>query len=145
MNCKETQTRFDERLDGRLGVEDVAAFAGHLASCAACRQQWQEYSESWEALARHESIEPSFGFAERTVRRLSEATTVSRPWFWQPVVRWATLVVALAALGVGGWLIRQHILDARRAQLYSEVQRGDYLEDYDVIAFLDQLNGENKL
>jgi hypothetical protein len=99
----------------------------------------------WELIGRHESIEPSFGFAERTVRRLQESPATSRPWFGLPVVRWASVGVALVALAVAGWSLRQRVVDARRAELYSQVQQTDYLEDYDVIAWLDQLNGENKL
>jgi hypothetical protein len=105
---------------------------------------------AWELLGRHKGIEPSFGFVERTLRRLDEPTPVTRPVFWQPVLRWALAATVVVALGVGGWTGWQRKqqsdqVSATRVETYATAQQGDYLEDLDVIASLDQLNGEQEL
>jgi cytochrome c-type biogenesis protein CcmH/NrfG len=105
---------------------------------------------AWELLGRHKAVEPSFGFVERTMRRLDEPTPVARPVFWQPVLHWALAATVVVALGVGGWTGWQckqqsDRVAAARAETYATAQQADYLEDFDVIASLDQLNGEHKL
>jgi len=97
----------------------------------------------WELLGRHQSIEPSVGFADRTMRRLT-AEPPKPAWSWLPALRWAG--VGLAALAVVVTLgIGQHARDTRRAELYVQTHQADYLDDFDVIAALDQLAGENQL
>ena len=99
---------------------------------------------AWELLGRHRGIEPSFGFVERTLRRLDEPQVI-RTWFWQPAFRWAALAATVMVLGVGAWVGRERIIEQRRAEIYARVQQADYLEDFDVIASLDQNNGSNEL
>ena len=98
---------------------------------------------AWELLGRHDAIEPSFGFAERTLRRLDEAPV--RPLFWWqwPVVRWASSL-ALAAIVASGTFYWQHAREVRRVEVYAAAHQ-DSLDDYDVIANLDQLDGDNQL
>jgi len=105
---------------------------------------------AWELLGRHKGIEPSFGFAERTLRRLDEPAPVPRPVFWLPALRWALAAAVVVALGAGGWTRWQQKqqsdqVAAARAETYATAQQADYLEDFDVIASLDELNGEHKL
>ena len=100
---------------------------------------------AWEVLGRHQSIEPSFGFVERTLRRMEETLAGPRPRFWHlPAVRWAMVVSFMVVLGVGGWLTWQNVQANRRAEVYSRLQQ-DRLEDFDVIASLNQLDEGNKL
>ncbi|MGD0061573.1 MAG: zf-HC2 domain-containing protein [Verrucomicrobiia bacterium] len=139
MSCQTVRDQFDQRLDGRLSGAKQAAFEAHLAACSSCRREWEAYANAWQVLARDEGIEPSFGFAERTVRRLNEPRVDARPWWWRPSIRWATLATAVVAMAVTGWVGHERILDRKHAELYAHVQEGDYLEDYDVIANLDQL------
>jgi predicted anti-sigma-YlaC factor YlaD len=146
-NCAEIRKNFDERLDHRLAESQLRAFDSHISTCENCRRQWESYAAAWQFLARQETVEPSHGFAERTVRRLDEKPEAARPWFWQPAFRWMAVAV-VAAICIGGFVARQRALDARRAEFYAQVQKQDYLDDYDVIAFLDQLElkkGENQL
>lgn len=145
MNCTEAQAKFDERLDDRLQDSVVAAFDAHLTGCAQCRAEWEAYAGAWQTLARHEPVEPSFGFAARTLRRLEESPVAKTPWFWLPAFRWATLMVAVVAVGLGVWVGEQRATAVKRAELYSEIRNADYLEDFDVIASLDQLSGESNL
>jgi predicted anti-sigma-YlaC factor YlaD len=145
MNCQTIREQFDERLDGRLTESQQAAFDAHIAACADCRPEWRAYASAWEVIKRQPGIEPSFGFVERTLRRLDERPAAGRSWFWQPSVRWATLAAAVVALSVGGWVERQRMQERRRAELYAHVQQADYLEDFDVIANLDQIEGGSHL
>ena len=145
MNCQTIKEQFDERLDGRLSAAQQAAFDQHVAACADCRREWQAYAGAWEVMERHTGIEPSFGFVERTLRRLDEPQPVIRPWFWQPAVRWMALAMAVIALGVSAWFGHERLATQRRVEIYASVRQAEYLEDFDVIANLDQNNGSNKL
>ena len=49
------------------------------------------------------------------------------------------------AVGAGGWIGHERMLQRKRAEVYARAQQADYLEDYDVIASLDQLEGSNQL
>lgn len=141
MSCQTIREQFDERLDGPL----LAAFEAHLAGCADCRREWEAYAGAWQVLGRDKGIEQSFGFAERTLRRLNEPPVVGLPRFWRPSLRWASLAATIIALGVGGWIGRERIQEGKRVEVYARVQQADYLEDFDVIANLDQLKGGNHL
>ena len=145
MNCQSIREQFDERLDGRLAQSQQAAFDAHVAACADCRSEWRAYAGAWEVIERQPGIEPSFGFVERTLWRLDERPAVGRSWFWQPTVRWATLAAAVVTLSVGGWVERERRQERRHAEVYAQVQQADYLEDFDVIANLDQIEGGNHL
>ena len=145
MTCRQTHESFDERLDGRLSEPQQAAFDQHVAACAECRREWQAYAGAWDTLERRAAIEPSFGFAERTLRRLNEPPPVARAWFWRPAFRWAMLATAVIALAAGGWAGHERLAAQRRLEIYASVRQAEYLEDLDVIANLDQSNGSNKL
>ncbi len=97
---------------------------------------------AWELLGRHKAIEPSFGFAERTLRRLDE--TPARPRWWRlPMVRWAG-GLSLAFIVATGMIRWHSARETHRAEVYASAQQ-DALEDFDVIASLDQLNGDQQL
>jgi predicted anti-sigma-YlaC factor YlaD len=145
MSCQKTQSSFDERLDGRLNESQQTAFDEHIVACADCHREWRAYAGAWTALERQADIEPSFGFVERTLRRLDEPPVAVRAWSWQPAFRWATLAVTVVALSMGAWISHERKVERQRAEIYTRVQQADYLEDYDVIANLDQLNGGNQL
>ena len=145
MSCQAVTKQFDERLDGRLDQPRQAAFDAHLAACADCRREWEAYAGAWQALDRDEGIEPSFGFAERTLRRLNEPQVAIHWWAWRPSLRWVAVAATVIALGVGGWVGRERITGRKSAEIYARVQQGDYLEDFDVIANLDKLKGGKQL
>ena len=145
MSCRAVIDQFGERLDGRLDEPRQTAFDAHLAGCAACRREWAAYAGAWRALGRDEGIEPSFGFAERTLRRLNEPQVAVRWWVWRPSLRWAAVAATVVVLGVGGWVGHERMTGRRSAETYVRIQQADYLEDFDVIANLDQLKGNNQL
>jgi hypothetical protein len=80
---------------------------------------------------------------ERTLRRLDEEPARQLFWWQWPVFRWASSL-ALAAIVAGGAFYWQHAREARRVEVYAAAHQ-DSLEDYDVIAGLDQIEGANKL
>jgi hypothetical protein len=97
---------------------------------------------AWELLGRHKSIEPSFGFVDRTLRRLHEAPT--QRWRW-PVLRWASVAsLLMIALSAGLFVRHRQVKTSQEVALYQSVTQ-DQLEDFDVIACLDQLEGKNQL
>ncbi|HUK83313.1 MAG TPA: hypothetical protein VLZ12_11860 [Verrucomicrobiae bacterium] len=99
---------------------------------------------AWELLGRHQSIEPSYGFVERTLRRLDETLVAPQQRFWHlPAFRWAMAMSFAIVLGLSAWLTWQHVQAIRGADVYAHLQQ-DRLEDFDVIASLDQIVGGNK-
>ena len=142
MNCQKFQIEFDDRLDSRLDPVCTQAFDAHMADCPACRQKWQAYRMLWEVVSRQPSVAPSFGFAQRTLRRLHEQ--VERR-FWQlPVFRWATALSLLAIVSVTGVMTYRQVENSKRVAAYAAA-RHDRLDDFDVIAALDSLEGETEL
>jgi len=140
--CRQIRKQFDERLDGRLGFAHEQGFDEHLALCPACRQRWQQYVDVWRTVGHLNPVEPSIGFVERTMRRLEEPPVSQQtPWKWL-VLRWGTLTCVVAALAVGGWISWQRAQLSRSAVIYASLQEADYLEDFDVIASLDELEGD---
>ena len=145
MSCHAVNKQFAERLDGRLDGAQQAALAAHLAGCPDCRREWKAYAGAWQALERDKAIEPSFGFVERTLRRLNEPQPIELPGFWPASLRWAALATTVVALSMGAWVRHERMIEQRRAEIYARAQQGDYLEDYDVIANLDQLKVDKHL
>lgn len=139
MNCNQLRAQFGERLDGRLAKVPRETFDRHVAVCPACGPEWKAYAAAWQVLTRPEDLAPSFGFVERTLRRLDEEPAPARVWYRLPFWRWSLLGAAGAvALTVGVLLWQRH--EARRAgELYAAVQATDLVEDFDVIASLDLL------
>lgn len=140
--CTEIREMFDARLDDRLEEGRLSAFDVHVAGCADCRREWETYRNLWAALERQPGIEPSFGFAERTLRRLHEQ---AKPVFWKlPAFRWisaASLCVILAAVV---WMRWEQSRQTQYVQAYMAAHE-DHLEDFDVIASLHELNGGTQL
>ena len=104
----------------------------------------QDEQAAWELIGRHESIEPSFGFAQRTLRRLDEEPVRQLLWWQLPVVRWATSLGLAGIVAVAGAIHRQKSVEAKQVETYAAAHQ-DSLDDYDVIANLDQFDGGNKL
>ena len=142
MKCHDFQNEFDDRLDGRLEAMRAQTFDAHLDGCSVCRQAWQAYRMVWEVVSRQSSIAPSFGFAQRTLRRLHEQ--VERR-FWQlPVFRLATALSLLIIISVTGVMTYRQAETAQNVAAYTAAHH-DHLEDFDVIVALDSLKGDPEL
>jgi hypothetical protein len=102
MRCEDVRTILEEA-QGGTAPESVRA---HLASCAGCAEWWRNWrlvSGGFRALALEAVPEPSWGFADRVVRRLREADGAGRGAadFFERAGRrvvWATLGVTLAVV-----------------------------------------------
>lgn len=99
----------------------------------------------WELIGRHRGIEPSFGFTERTLRRLNEAPRSASSVLsilWQPVFRWGAVAVVALLSSFTLWMRAHRAPQAVEPEVvvYAKAQDADYLEDFDVIASLDQLD-----
>ena len=142
MNCQKFQNEFDDRLDGRLDPARAQEFDAHTADCPGCRSDWQAYQAVWKVLRRQSSVSPSFGFAERTLRRLHAP---AEQQFWHlPIFRWATALSLLALISATGVLVHRQVEMSRRVAAYAAAQH-DRLDDFDVIVALDSLGGESDL
>lgn len=102
MRCEDIRIILEE-VRGQDAPESVRT---HLVSCAECARWWQEWrlmSAGFGLLAQEAVPEPSWGFSERVLRRLEEASEGRRgaadflERAGQRVV-WATLVVTLTVV-----------------------------------------------
>jgi anti-sigma factor RsiW len=145
MNCQQTKTNFDERLDNQLDAAHCAAFDAHVGGCPACATEWRAYAGMWAVVAKQVVPGPSVGFTERTLRRLDENLT-EHPRLWlAPLWRWAMAGMLVVTLSTGGWFgwRTQHERKAdAQAEVYVMAQQ-DRLEDFDVVAALHLLNSDN--
>ena len=145
MNCQKYKNQFDDRLDGRLDAACAQAFDAHTVGCPACRSAWQQYRAVWDIVNQQRGVTPSFGFAQRTLRRLQAVPETVAVRFWQlPVFRWATAVSLLMVIGLSGVLIHQRVENRQRVEAYAAAHH-DRLEDFDVIASLDVVEDEADL
>ena len=102
MRCEDVRTILEE-VRGPDAPESVRT---HLASCATCAEWWRDWrllSAGFRALSRETVPEPSWGFPDRVVRRLQQATeagSVAADLLEKAGRRvvWATLGVTLAVL-----------------------------------------------
>ncbi|HXW15686.1 MAG TPA: hypothetical protein VEN79_14355 [Terriglobia bacterium] len=101
MRCEDIRDRLDVIWDGQQPLEVLE----HVRQCASCAQYQRDLRlvrAGFHLWKREEPVEPSLGFAERLVRRLSElskAPSVSD--FFERVGRrfvYATLVLTLLVL-----------------------------------------------
>ena len=140
--CGKIREQFNDRLDRRLDAAQTSFCDAHLASCQACRQEWETLTRMWDVIGKQRAIEPSFGFSQRTLRQLHETP----PSFWhRPVLRWATVAALFAVVVGGGMFVRyHHEQTVLQLAAYQAAEQGR-LEDFDVIACLDQLEVENQL
>ncbi len=100
MKCDEVRAFLEESQD-----RNAPEVRNHLSSCADCAQwwrDWQVFEQGFRLLAADAGPEPSWGFAERLVRRLGESSEGQRNGelierAGRRVV-WATLALTLTAI-----------------------------------------------
>ncbi len=69
MNCKETQTRLDDFLDGDLNATEQTAIERHLAACEGCRSELQARRDLLLRLREHPVAPMRPGFQARAFRQ----------------------------------------------------------------------------
>src|SRR4026209_249955 len=65
MNCREHQEFFSDLYDGNLPPERRRELEAHLASCAVCRAEFEEFSSSLHALREGNVPVPGDTFVRR--------------------------------------------------------------------------------
>ena len=88
MKCKELETSGIAYLDGKLPARQRAEVGQHLASCPACRERLEGFTQVMGMLDEWESIHPSPFFGTRLAARLEEEAA-SRGWLGSLWRQWA--------------------------------------------------------
>ena len=108
MNCQQVQKSFSNYMDGTLNSTRTDQIREHLASCDACRSEWQVYQSLLQGLHNLPPVEPSESFDQKLQQRLREQSLTQRPmwWFLEFPSRWVipSLVGVLLILSFGGYL-----------------------------------------
>lgn len=81
-------------LDGMLDVEEQSQLDRHLATCAACQQEWVAMQQVSVLFEQAPMIGPPLGFATRVERRLAEKTKKRRRMFSGVAVLTSSLSLA---------------------------------------------------
>jgi anti-sigma factor RsiW len=104
MTCKGSRASFSRDLDGRIGAEERAALAAHLAGCAACREERLRWEAAAGGLRASGPTRVPAGLAARSyaaAMRSADAPPSLAAWFVD-AARPAALAAAVAVLAV--WL-----------------------------------------
>jgi predicted anti-sigma-YlaC factor YlaD len=98
-------------LDGLLKDSDRQRLDGHVASCPACRSEWEAMQQVSALFASSDMVGPPLGFAVRVERRLEQKVKQQRQVFGGLAVLTSSLtlagvtvaVVLLLILGIVAW------------------------------------------
>jgi hypothetical protein len=113
MRCAAVRRQFSPRRDGDLSREREAAVRTHLAGCAACSAEWEDYTATLDGLGRAPRLEPSESMAGRVLNRLEverrgpglallfRPVWAARPLIWPSMIPAAFLVLTV----IGGALL----------------------------------------
>jgi anti-sigma factor RsiW len=101
MNHETARNRLDALVDGELPATERAELEGHLAGCAACRDEVEEMRRlRSEARALPESVEPERDLWPGIVRHIAPAPARERrSWFegWTQGLAWAAVLAVVLA------------------------------------------------
>jgi predicted anti-sigma-YlaC factor YlaD len=108
MRCERAHELFSDRRDDVLSPILARELDAHLEGCGGCRELWDAFGESVEALRSFPVLEPPAGLAERAAaaaiaarRRLAAPI----PWAARPLPRWVRAAAAVAMLATGATLL----------------------------------------
>ncbi len=82
MNCLQTKEYFSAHLEDTLDNQTLKQFESHIAECAACQKEYNQFQASVKAAQQLPEIEPSPNFAPLLWQRISEERTKVMP-LWQ--------------------------------------------------------------
>ncbi len=101
--CRHVQGRMALFLDGELSAREAQDVARHIAGCASCRREQEQWRQAEQSLAGAKRQIPSAGdLRAGFYARLADAPTTRRSQ-WR--INWRLAVPALAACGLAiGWL-----------------------------------------
>ena len=111
MNCADVRASFADLVDDRLSAGHQAAIRSHLDGCSACRQEWQGYRATVQAVQALGLESPPAEFAARVMAR------IEAPPLWRRAARWLIFplpvkmplhAAALVLLGIiGVWMVSE--------------------------------------
>ncbi|HET6203660.1 MAG TPA: zf-HC2 domain-containing protein [Planctomycetota bacterium] len=96
MNCEEARPRFDDRIDGSLGTEDLLEVDEHVARCGGCRFALADLEAALERLRDLPPLRTPDSFEEQVLARVR----AERAPALRPLLPYAAALAALA----GTWL-----------------------------------------
>ena len=99
MNCTEAQALLQDFLDGRLGPDREREVQAHVASCAACEQEFDLYRQVFDALATEP--DPVVRLADSIMEKVAVEQPTRRSGLWTV---W-TAAAACILVAIGAWLV----------------------------------------
>jgi anti-sigma factor RsiW len=149
MNCQTVQKNWVAYLDGRIELRRRREVESHLAVCASCREQAEQFRELWDVLDEAPVILPSAGFDAAVRARIARESQGPSFWSWLmvPSPRLAIGITALVAFSI--WLSAlpptaqapapAPVAVASEAE-FKMIADLPVLEDYDVLSNFDVLS-----
>ena len=92
MNCEEARPLITRAAEGQGEAGTPPGLAGHLATCPACRQAWEDQQVVINVLLRRPDVAVSWGFPGRVIASLETAAR------WLDVLNWRLWTYRLAPL-----------------------------------------------
>ena len=123
MECQGVQAQLSAWLDGELSEATGATLTAHLASCAACREEWRKLTALDDALGNLAAPVP-MGLAEKVAARLQRPRRRSG---WQAAALAACLVLGIA---LGGTMARSFYGGATPNEAGAEVASLEVFHDF---------------
>ena len=104
MSCVKMESRILAYMDGRLKNSERAEMEKHLAACAACRVQANEFRSVSDLLGELPMVEPTPAFDVRVRARVAAEPVKQSWWAWMrpsPRIAFAASMLLLATLWMG--------------------------------------------
>lgn len=99
MTCRECLERLSPHYDGALPAEEEAEVVAHLASCGACRWEWEAFRRALEAISGLATPSEPEGLAARVEGAWRGASAEgARRWVVAVVIYIAAVVGTVLAL-----------------------------------------------
>ncbi|HUE20970.1 MAG TPA: zf-HC2 domain-containing protein [Bryobacteraceae bacterium] len=155
MKCDQVKEHIADYLAGALGRAEAEELDEHFAQCAACKQETEALSQTWEMLGLLEQEQPSAQVGPRFYQSLEayqqglKAATAATPgpgkrrffdWGWQGWAWSAALLVA--GLGAGQWLGQRDRARNDLAGLQDEVH---HMRQLVTLSLLEQQSASERL
>jgi anti-sigma factor RsiW len=152
MKCDQVKEHIADYLAGALSPTEAEELDEHFAQCAACKQETEALSETWEMLGLLEQEQPSAQLRPRFYQSLEayqqglQAATPAPAkrrffdWGWQGWAWSAALLVA--GLGAGQWLGQRDRGQHDLAVLQDEVHR---MRQLVTLSLLEQQSASERL
>ncbi len=106
MDCRTSSEIVIKWMDGPLAESEEQQLMTHLETCAACRQEFEEWKSLKTALANLPEYTPAKGFEHRVMAAIDPSLYHAN----EPVSRhgqWGHILIGIGALGLAGSMVRE--------------------------------------